>query len=78
MARPLRVFIISNLLKDLALMISVTTLVDIICTHLSTQKMLEQDEHGVTLLLYYLHVKCTVHLSWIFAGKCMPISGDMT
>ena len=59
-------------------MVSVTTSVDIFHTHLSTKKILDRDEHGVALLLYYLHVKCALHLSRIFARKRMPISGDMT
>ena len=59
-------------------MVSVMTSVDRIRTYLSTKKILKQDEHGVTLLLYYLHVKCALHLSRIFARKRMPISGDMT
>jgi len=59
-------------------MISVMTSADIIHTHLSTKNMLEIDENGVTLLLYYLHVECALHLSRIFARKRMTISGDMT
>ena len=59
-------------------MVSVMTSVNMIRTHLSTKKILEHGEYGVTLLLHYLHVKCVLHLSRIFARKRMPISGDMT
>src|SRR5258706_8514177 len=58
-------------------MVSVMTSVDIIRTHLSTKKMLEQDEHGVTLLLCYLHVKCALHLSRILAGEGMTITRNI-
>ena len=64
--------------SDLVVMISIMASVNIIRTHLSTKKMLEQDKHGATLLLYYLHVKCSLHLSRILARKRMPISGNMT
>ena len=63
---------------DLMLIVSVMAVSVIIHTHLSTKKILEQDEHRVMLLTYYLHVKCTLHLSWVLARKRMSISGDMT
>ena len=63
---------------DLVLMVSVMTSVEIIRSHLSTKKILERDEHGATLLLYYSHVKCALHVSRIFARERMAISRDMT
>ena len=63
---------------DLVLVVSVMRSAEIIRRHLSTKKILEQDEHGVTLLLYYLHMKRALHLTRIFAKELMTISGDMT
>ena len=63
---------------DLVLIVSVMTLLAIIYTHLSTKKMLEHDEHRVVLLIFYSHVKCALHLSWILARKRVTISGDIT
>jgi len=69
---------VEHIEPDLVLMVSVKRLSVIIQTHLSTKKMLEHDEHRVVLLIYYLHVKGSLHLSWILARKRMSISGDIT
>ena len=39
--------------------------------------MLEQDEHGATLRLYYLHVKCSLHLSRILAGEGVTLTRNL-